>query len=398
MQNPSAQGITTPTAVPGLSAPNAAMAPPGQTSLPFRRAVGPVRTKVSVQDTGTLTTSETPVTDVLPGTGYMSFLDQTVTLVATATGTGPNVALTEDAPWCALSSNVIDDGAAPFINVPGFDLFLMNIYGGTTTRLTTGSTDANVYSPILTGTGTGAGSGSFTLRMPFSINDRDLIGLLGNQDRQTKYNLRSNISASTTIFATAPQTQPQWTISRAYGYVPVPGALSADRRPQETVPPWYGVIHYINSVQSDSVPVPSSTVNHYLHNLNNALRVCILVFRAGTGTTPRATASSNLPTKITFYAGSDPIFTESAAERRYIMYQRYGIDAPAGVLVYDAIRDFSREAGYELGDEYIYLGDLSEAQFEITYPSGFTAGGSLRFVTSTLAIPAGLDLTTMAHA
>lgn len=405
MQNPSAQGTTSPTAIPGLSAPNAAMAPPGQTALPWRRAVGPVRTKVSVQDTGTVAASQTAVTDVLPGTGYMVWLDQVMTIAVAGTGnaSGTTVALAEDAPWNAFASNVLDDGAAPFVNVPGFDLRMVNLYGGFGLQNTVASADTNVYNALVTGTGTAAGTGNFVLRMPFAINDRDLIGVLGNQDRQTKYNLRSDVAASGTIYSTAPSVLPTYTISRTYGYVPVPGALSADRRPQEVVPPHYGVIHYINSVQSDAAPSPSSTVNHYLHNLNNALRLIILVFRAGTGTTPRALAELNMPTKITFYAGSDPVFSESAQERRIIMYHRYNIDVTTannnkGVLVYDAIRDFAQFPGFELGDEYIYLGDLSEAQFEITYPSGFTAGGSLRFITSTLAIPPGLDLTTMAHA
>lgn len=405
MQNPSAQATTTPTAVPGLSAPNAAMAPPGQSALPFRRAVGPVRTRVSVQDTGTVATSQTPVTQVLPGTGYMVWLDETVTLTVTGNSSTNTVQVTEDAPWSALASNVLDDGAAPFVNVPGFDLYLANLYGGFGLKQTTASADTNVFNPFVTGsTASGAGTMAFTLRMPFAINDRDLIGLLGNQDRQTKYNLRSDIAVSTQIYQVVPTVLPTYTIARTYGYVPVPGALSADRRPQEVVPPHYGVIHYINSVQSDSVPVPSATVNHFLHNLNNALRAVILVFRAGTGlgtgtaSGPRNTANSNLPTRITMYAGSDPVFIESAAERRVIMYQRYGFDAPPGVLVYDAIRDFGHFPGYELGDEYIYLGDLSEAQFEIVYPAGFTSGGSLRFITSTLAIPPGLDLTAMSHA
>lgn len=397
MQNPSAQGVTSPTAVPGLSAPNAAMAPPGNTALPFRRAVGPIRTKVSVQNTGTVGGGLTEVTEVLPGTGYMVFLDQTMTLNATGNASTNSVALAEDAPWSAFASNILDDGAAPFVNVPGYDLHLVNDYGGFGLRHTPASADPNVYNPITTGTGSAAGSGSFTLRMPFAINDRDLIGLLGNQDRQTKYNLRSDVAAAAQIYNTQPNQLPAFTISRAYGYVPVPGALSADRRPQQVVPPSYGVIHYINSVQSDAVPTPGSTVNHFLHNLNNALRLIILVFRAGTGTTPRAVANANMPSKITFFAGSDPIFSESAAERRFIMYQRYGFDAEDGVLVYDALRDFGPTAGYELGDEYIYLGDLSEAQFEIVYPSGFTSGGSLRFITSTLAIPPGLDLTTMSQ-
>jgi hypothetical protein len=280
----------------------------------------------------------------------------------------------------------------------GFDLYLLNIYGGFGLRVPTGSADTSVYTALASGTGSAAGSGNFTIRIPFSINDRDMIGLLGNQDRQTKYNYRDDAASGASIYATAPTALPTFQIQKFYGYVPVPAAQSADRRPQQVVPPAYGVIHYLNSVQSDSVPVPSSTVNHYLHNLNNALRLIVLVFRAGTSATPRALANTAMPTRITFYAGSDPIFSESAAERRNIMFQRYGFDAPAGILVYDAIRDFAQAPGYELGDEYIYLGDLSEAQFEITYPSGFTSGGSLRFVTSTLAIPPGLDLTSMSHA
>jgi hypothetical protein len=403
--NPSAQGVTNPTGVPGLSAPNAAMAPPGSASLSWRRAIGPPRTRVSTQDTGTLGAGQTPITGTLPGTGYLWFLDLTLTITSTGNASANSVALAEDAPFNAFASIVFDDGAAPFVNVPGFSLALLNLYGGFGLRDFRVSADTNVYNPLLAGTGAGAGSGSFTLRLPFAINDRDGIGAMGNQDRQTKYNYRDDIAAETIIYTTSPTNPPLFSVARTYGYVPVPGALSADRRPQQVVPPWYGVIHYLNSTLSDSPPVPSATVNHYLHNLNNALRVAILELRAGTGTTPRSTAESNLPTNIVFYAGADPVFSESAAERRWLMYHRYGFDVNAvaqgnfkGCLVYDAIRDFNQSAGYELGNEYIYLGDLSEAQFQIVYPAGFTAGGTLRFDTSTLAIPNGFDLTTMSHA
>jgi hypothetical protein len=91
--------------------------------------------------------------------------------------------------------------------------------------------------------------------------------------------------------------------------------------------------------------------------------------------------------------GDTPIFTETVAYRRALMFARYGFDAPDGVLVYDFITDVINQAGAEMGEDYAFTNGLVNAQFEVTYPSGFaSAGSSLTVITDDLVIPSNVDI------
>lgn len=386
--------VQTPAVAAGPVPPGVATDVPGQGMVPFVQAAAPPRTAVSFQTPATaLSGSQQSIINTLPGTGYLLWIDLTVTIAVSGTGNSStnSVALAEDAPWSAIASVTLDDGGPQNINIDGYSLYIANIYGGGWfARDPSLSSDTNVFSNLSTGTGTAAGTGSFTLRVPAAINERNYWGLMGNQDRATKYNLRDDIAASGSVYSTAPSVLPTYTIARAYGYLPVPSAVSADNRRQEQIPPWYGIIHYLTSVRSDALPVSSSVVNHYIRNLSNAVRAFYLIFRSNG---VRSTANSNLPTNIDFVLGTDVVFSESAAERRRIMYSRYGFDAPNGVLVYDCVRDFGPLAGCELGDHYLYMGNISEAQFRCTYPSGWNnTNASLTIVTDSLFIPPGVNI------
>lgn len=386
--------IATPQLAPGVVPPQVPTVPPGAQFIPFHRAAGPVRSSLGTVQSLTQTTSQQPLTSQVGGTGFIVWIDLEVNLVTAANIAA--VALAEDAPWAALASITLDDGGPQMINIDGFGLFLLNLYGGYGMTDPTASSDAGVYSAITTGAGGTAGSGRFRYRIPIAVNPRDYFGLLGNQDRATKYNLRNDLGPGTAIYSTAPTSLPTTTITQTLGSVPVPGPQAADGRPQEQIPPAYGVVHYMTSVRSDAAPAPSSAVNHYIRNLSNAVRLFILVFRAGAGATPRATAESNMPTAIDFKVGTDVLYHEDWRERRRIMWDHYRIAAPSGVLVYDFLDDFGPIAGFEIGDKLLYLGNVSECQFVITYPSGFTAGGSLTVITDSLYIPAGLSLHDLA--
>jgi hypothetical protein len=326
---------------------------------------------------------------VIPGSGYMANLDLQYSFTGgSASGT---ITRAEDAPWSAAPLITLDDGGPQNINVDGFSLYCQNLYGGVGLYPDTSSADTNVYNPLGTASGTAAGNGSFWLRIPLETNERDHFGLMGNQDRGTKYNLRDDIGSSAQVFGTAPGTLPSVTINRQYGWYPVPSPVSADGRQQQTVPPTYGIIHYLTAIRSDAAPSPSSTVQHYIRNLSNAVRLFLLQFRAGTGTTPRATAEAAAPTQLDFFVGTDNVWSESYAHRTLVMWNRYRFDKPSGVLAFDALRDFSAIAGYELGDAWLFMGNIAEARFQCVYPSGFSAGGSLTFVTDSLFIPPGVN-------
>lgn len=389
--------------VGGPEVPAAQANEPGGT-IPFRRATT-YRTQqidaTTVASPG-ITASQQNVEITVQGSGYVYGIDLDVQVTTSANAAA--VAYAEDAPWSALASIVFRDVQGELVNLDGFSLRLANLYCGyriaredtpstaTTAAATagvTGTLDTGVFQQVGTAVGTG-GSFRFHLWVPVATNMRDLIGILGNQDRAMRYQLRSDIAATASIYTTPPTTQGSVTIKRTYHSFAVPGATNANGARQQQIPDKFGVLHYTTKNRNVGVPSGGSTVNHPLARLGNTIRTLILVLRSNSS---RATAETNKPTLITFKLGDVPIFSETPDHRRALMYERYGFDAPAGVYVFDAMTDFVMRAGYELGEDFWWTNGLVNAQFEITYPSGFgSTANSLDVITDDLQVPQGIDL------
>ena len=372
-------------AAPGVTVASPDMAvPQGAALVPFRRATLR-KTEQGSSLTGTIAANSIPLNDVLEGTGFLESVDLFVDAVTA--GNAAAVAYAADAPWSALSSVVFKDVGPDLINVSGYALFLANLYGGYGLRNPALSTDTNIYQ-LISGGGATGGSFRYHLRLPLAINDRSLIGLLGNQDRAVKYETRTDLASSASIYTTAPTNPATFQVRKFLQFATVPSPLSADRKPQEQIPPYYGVIHLLNELRSEAAPVSNSTVNHFLRSIGNTIRYIVLVLRDSTG----ARSDAMLPSRITFRVGSEPVFSETGAHRRKLMYDRYGFDAPAGVLVYDFIRDFTTNAGFELGDDWLNTQAVANAQFEVSYPTFASTPGTLNVITDSLVIPSGLDI------
>jgi len=358
-------------------------------SIPFRRATT-FRTTI-LQTTGpqAQTTAQQNVDIVINGSGYLYGIDLFVT--GTTSSNVGTVTFLEDAPWSMLASVVLKDVNGELVNLTGFELRLANLYGTWRRNLETGSADGEVYS-ITTGTSATAGSFNMHLFVPVGINRRTLLGILGNQDRAQSYQLRSDIAASTGVYSAAapPTNLPNVTIERVYENYAVPAPTNAAGAQQQQFPDDFGVIHYLTRSVNPSAPAGGSTVNHYLSRIGNTIRLLILVLRANAS---RATAEANLPSRISFLLGDTPIFTETVDYRRMLMFDRYGFDAPDGVLVYDFMTDMIGHAGDELGSDYLFTNGLVNAQFQVTYPSGFgSTNNSLVVITDDLQIPPDVDI------
>jgi hypothetical protein len=387
--------------VGGPEVPSSNQNEPGS-PVPFRRATT-YRTQV-IDTTGpqAISAVQQNVEITVQGSGYIYGIDLDVNVVTAANAAA--VAYQEDAPWSSVASVVFRDVQGELVNLDGFSLRLANLYCGYRLDLedsastatvaaaragTRGSLDVGVYQQIGTAVATG-GSFRFHLWVPVATNTRDAIGLLGNQDRAMRYQLRTDLAPSASIYTVAPTTPGNATIRRTYHSFAVPGAANANGAPQQQVPDKFGVLHYTTKNRNVSVPAGGSTVNHPLARLGNTIRTIILVLRSNGS---RATAEANAPTLITFKLGDVPIFSETPQHRRALMFQRFGFDAPDGVYVFDAISDFILRAGSELGEDYWWTNGLVNAQFEIVYPAGFgAANNSLEVITDDLQIPAGLDL------
>lgn len=357
--------------------------------VPFRRATT-FRTSRLQSTTGvSVTAAEQNINVQIEGSGYVWAIDVEVDVETAANAAA--VAYHEDAPWNALTSVIFADVNGELVNLDGFSLRVAALYGGWQRFNDETSTDTLVFERV-TGAVARGGSFHFHMLVPIGLSQRTLLGILGNQDRAQKYSLRTNFAASGTIYTTAPTAAGAITIERHYLNYAVPAPTNAQGQPQQLMPPKFGVLSYLTRMVSPSPPTSSTTMNHYLARLGNTIRVLILVFRDGNGATARTDAEANMPTSLRFLLGDTPLFSETVGLRRKLMWDRYGFNAPSGVLVYDFITDILRVAGDELGDDYIFANGLVNAQFEITYPAGWAANSSLTIITSDLQVPRGVDL------
>lgn len=190
--------------VGGPEVPTSNANEPGN-AVPFRRAT---TYRTQVIDTTSiaapaLTAAQQNVEITVQGSGYVYGIDLDVQVTTAANAAA--VAYVEDAPWSALASVVFRDVQGELVNLDGFSLRLANLYCGyswnredsasTATVAaaaagTQGSLDTGIYQQIGTAVATG-GSFRFHLWVPVATNMRDLIGLLGNQDRAMRYQLRT---------------------------------------------------------------------------------------------------------------------------------------------------------------------------------------------------------------
>jgi len=368
------------------STPPAALPGPALTQqgpsivLPFRRATVE-RASTLPSETGSITAATQPIERTIEGTGFLYAIR--LQLVATAAANVATVVFTEDAPWNALGSIVLRDVNGEVVNVPnGWYLYLANLIQK---NYSNRWLDQSTLSFTTAGAAAGLG-GSFSqwFEVLVGTNRRDLLGVLGNQDRSQKYSLRTDINPGSVVYTTPPTTLPPFVLNKFYESYSVPMPSGPNGVKQQVLPDGYGTIHFTTVTTSDAVPLGGSTVNHYLRRIGNTVRFIALVFRSNS-LRATADAAANQPTQITFKVGDDTVFVETYAYRRSLMYERFGFDMPAGVLVYDCIHDFDNGAGFELGDDYYHTQALVNAQFQVAYPSGYgSTGNSLTILTDDL--------------
>lgn len=349
-----------------------------QRVVPFRIA-SLERSETLPSETGTITAAQQSIDRTIEGTGFLYGI--ALDLVATTAGNALATAYQEDGPWSSLASVILRDPSGEIDNLTGYQLFLFNLAQKQyAVRNVEASTE--LFTAV-TGSGATGGSFSFLIRVPAGINRRSLLGILGNQDRSVKYQLRTDIAPSASIYSTAPTNAATFALNKYYENYAVP-PMVGPMGPQQIVPDGFGTLAFGTNTLSESSPLGGSTVNHYLRRIGNTIRFIILTFRSNGS---RATAQTNAPTRIALKFGDTDVFNESYRYRRYLMFERYGFDWPNGVLVYDAMHDFVPGAGNELGDDWYNTQHVNTAQFQITYPSGFgSSNNSLQFITSDLAL------------
>lgn len=361
----------------------------GNQMVPFRSATVE-RVNILPSESSLLTGVAQRIERNVEGAGFLYGILLDLQGTTSVNTIATNVAFAEDGPQNVLAAVVLKDVNGETVNLGGFETYVENViaWQGKGQDFTA---SANWSTQI----GNGASAGNFhcAYRVPAGINRRDLVGVLGNQDRAQKFSLRTDINGSGQLFSTAPATtQPTIAIKKYYENYTVPLPNGPTGQQQQVLPDFYGTLHFATIMTSETTPAGGSTTTHFLRRIGNTVRAIVPIFRQNSS---RLSANANMPSSITFKAGDDTLFFEDTDYRRWINFERYAMEVDGGpglfngVLSYENLHDFTGYIAAELGDDYYHTNALVNAQFQFAMPSGFgTTANSLNFLTDDMIFAA----------
>jgi len=304
-------------------------------------------------------------------------------------GTGSTtVAVKEDAPWNLIQEvSVIDVNGAPIFGpLSGYDLYLLNKYGGHAW-----AADPR-QSPGFTAPVVGASaSGNFNmlLRIPIEIAARDGLGALPNQNAASTYKVRLTLASADDVYSTKPTNLGTARVRMHLDAWSQPTGSDLRGNVNAQVPPAVGTTMF-NSKQIFNLASGQQTTQ--LKRVGNYIRNLIFVNRdASNGT--RATGATNFPDPVTLSWDTRPLLTAVPKMlMRHLMQQRTGYTGTAetaggpdnGVFVVDFAHDFDGKIGAELRDGW--LGTVQSTRLEIQ--GSFSAASVLTVLTTDVS-PAG---------
>lgn len=343
--------------------------------IPFQRAS---RHHVELMDDrapSALTTSTQAIGPIeIPSYGFLRSLRLHFT--CTTAGNSANVAYQADGPWSAIEEVVVTDvnGAPIFGPVSGYELYLINLFGGYE-FLQDPSTDP-AYSAV-TSTGATGGSFAFMLQIPIEVTNRDGFGSLPNMNAASTYRLRVTLATSATVYSTGPTAAGTLRLRTYMECWSQPNPVDLRGRPQEQQPYGVGSTQYW-SKQTFTINSGSNTLR--FPRVGNLIRQQILVLRDGSAV--RSTA--NFPDPIRFDHDGRTIYQIGSALLRTYLKERNGIigsSLPAGVFQLDWCSEFDDKVGGELRDNYLPTTQASRLELS----GSFGGAGTLAVLTNDIA-------------
>jgi hypothetical protein len=272
----------------------------------------------------------------VPAYGYLRSI---ILFVYASGGTagGTNAVAKEDGPWsCIQDVTLMDVNGAPIVNVTGYDLFLLNKYGGYAFAGSPALFPS--YSAMTTG-----GNFGFALRIPVELSRRDALGALPNSNSSATYRLRINQAAASAVYGTNPGgvlPTIRWrAFLDAWAQPPQQGIGGGTNA---TAPPALGTTQFWTETQSG---VAAGANRMRLPRVGNLIRNLIFVAR-GSADGLRATGETAWPQDFQVEWDSHVVTNISSDLAKHLTYERYGYAAlDAGVRVLDFAHDFSGHPG-----------------------------------------------------
>lgn len=311
----------------------------------------------------------------LPAMGY---LRSALILVECTGGTGSAALYRADAPWTALQTVQLTDlNGAPLVLVTGYQLFLVNKYGGYQF-----SSDPTVMPEYIAPTT--AGNFSFMVRVPVEIGRRDALGALPNQNASAQYQISIVQAAQTDTYSTNPTAAATQRV-RVWAETWAPPAnVGPDGSPQAIQPPAEGTVQFWSRY---TFPINSGSNVVQFRRVGNLIRNIILVFRDTS--TPSVRSSTVRPDPMRLYWDGKTVF--NAAQSVYARWtrERFDLSPDTGITVLDLCHDFDgHPGGGEMRDLYYRTAQSTRLEIDGT----FGAAGTVEVLINDIAPAANIAL------
>lgn len=265
----------------------------------------------------------------VPASGYIRYLD--FLFDVNVTGNSAVVAApggTLSFPWNLIASIQVTNAAGDSISVPltGYELYLVNKYGGTFEPPNNDPYNSPDFEPVTTGAGATGGSFQFRLVFPFEIDPRDAFCALPNMASNKSYQVIIQWNAIATIFTggVAPNGTSTLVLTVDQEYWSQPQPNNAEGYPQETAPAGNGSVSLFRR-QADTVSAGGRVIQ--LYNVGNVIRWSAFVLQSSAANNPRTDA--DFPAISYLRLNNDQLFLKRLGGWESEMRRRYGFGTSA---------------------------------------------------------------------
>lgn len=319
-----------------------------------------------------------------PVGGYLRGLNFYVQAVPPGTP-ATAAAAAADGPWNVIQNLYFRDPfGQPIIQLDGYSLYLVNLYGGQVGALNIGNNPATLPSYSAVNTTTGA----FNIRLyvPLELDSSGYCSL-PSMNAASQPQLQVQLNPTATVYTTLTGNAPTLTttLDEPFWMAPVdnPAAAPADVGSSAQ---WSATKAAAGVGSAQFQRVQLSRVGTYIHTL-------VLVLRDSTGARIDAWPTGDL----SLWFDGVPILFESFNERIDQMYSQFGVTRPTGVIVYtfrDSIQSFVSN-----GDTYDLLAPTTPATLlEVagTFGTITNAPATIQCVTGEVFPQGGIPYTHLA--
>lgn len=249
----------------------------------------------------------------IPAVGYLNGLLLEVTIDGTG-GTAP--AFLADSPWNVIQSINFRNASGVNLIAPltGYDLFLINKYGGQSTP------GFGPYAQPDFGFNFAetAPDAHFFLWLPLGIDASDAYGAIPALASNANYQMELSLAAVSTIMSGAPTVTVA--VSATAWYFDLPAAMNQAGVGQATSPASQATSVW----QKETPTVAPGMVLQQSFNVGNVIRNHIITLRNSSGA---RIDTNGWPSLLELYLDNQPRFSLSKTEHEYMMSRWFGLGA-----------------------------------------------------------------------